>query len=108
MLDNIGATYGRLGQYEQAIAYYEEAMLLSRAIGDRAGESSNRNNIGTLHLQIGQEQQAIEYFQQALLIVQDIGDHDGEAITLDNIGMVYLLSSPILLMLLSSAWTPSP
>jgi len=76
-------------QYEQALEYYNQALPISREVGDRSGEATTLNNIGLVYRSIGQPQQALEYYNQALPISREVGDRSGEATTLNNIGFVY-------------------
>ncbi|ASC73061.1 hypothetical protein XM38_040230 [Halomicronema hongdechloris C2206] len=81
--------YDNLGQYEQALGYYQDALVIRQEIGDRAGEGVTLNNIGAVYDNLGQYEQALGYFQDALAISQEIGDRAGEGVTLNNIGAVY-------------------
>ena len=46
MLVNIGFVYRSLGDMQEALRYYEEALPLSRQVGDVSGEATTLNNIG--------------------------------------------------------------
>jgi CHAT domain-containing protein/Tfp pilus assembly protein PilF len=88
-LNNIGVVYDALGQKQKALEYYEKALPINRAIGDREGEATTLNNIGRVYDTFGQKQKALEYFEKALLIMRTDGYRAGEATTLNNIGGVY-------------------
>jgi tetratricopeptide (TPR) repeat protein len=45
-LNNIGAVYDNLGQYEVALNFYQDALAIWQEIGNRAGEGATLNNIG--------------------------------------------------------------
>jgi CHAT domain-containing protein len=66
MLTNIGALYYRLGDAQQALDYYDQALPLRREAGDRAGQAITLTNIGAAHLSLGDPQRAMEYLKQAL------------------------------------------
>ena len=83
----LGSVSERLTQYSQAIAYYQEALGLKRATGDRSSEFCLLNNLGTLHITLGQYDKAIEFHEQALAIERDLKDRKDEAITLSNLGV---------------------
>ncbi|HBB34082.1 MAG TPA: hypothetical protein DC064_20355, partial [Cyanobacteria bacterium UBA9273] len=38
-LNNIGVVYNNLGNKQQALDYYNQALPLSRAVGDKTGEA---------------------------------------------------------------------
>ncbi len=59
-----------LGEMRKAIEYYEQALAISREIGDRRGEGDDLGNLGTSLSQSGRDRKAIEYYEQALAISQ--------------------------------------
>ena len=81
--------YRDLGQYSKALEYFQQALAISREVGDRAGVGITLNNIGVVYESLGQYPKALEYYQQALAIRKEIGDRNGEGTTLNNIGLVY-------------------
>ncbi|OIP71465.1 MAG: hypothetical protein AUK43_06115 [Oscillatoriales cyanobacterium CG2_30_40_61] len=89
-MGNLGNAYYSLGQYQQAIEYHQQALTISREIGDRRGEGSALGNLGNAYGSLGQYQQAIEYHQQYLMIAREIGDRRGEGNALGNLGSAYL------------------
>ncbi|MFI7600982.1 tetratricopeptide repeat protein, partial [Actinoplanes sp. NPDC049681] len=83
--------YDGLGDPQQALTYYQQALPIRREVGDRAGEATTLNNIGSVYDGLGDPQQALTYYQQALPIRREVGDRAGEATTLNNIGGVRFL-----------------
>jgi tetratricopeptide (TPR) repeat protein len=77
------------GQKQAALDYNQASLVISRAVGDRAGEATTLNNIGGVYNALGQKQRALDYYDQALPIMREVGDRAGEAATLNNIGGVY-------------------
>ncbi|MDT9313476.1 CHAT domain-containing protein, partial [Limnospira sp. Paracas R14] len=88
-LNNIGAVYSDIGQPQQALTYFQQALPILREVSDRRQEATTLNNIGFVYSAIGQPQQALTYLQQALPISREVSDRAGEATTLNNIGLVY-------------------
>ncbi|MEH2454852.1 CHAT domain-containing protein, partial [Nostoc sp.] len=88
-LNNIGLVYDNLGQKQKALEFYNQALPIFRAVGDRSGEALTLNNIGLVYDNLGQKQKALEFYNQALPISRAVGDRSGEALTLNNIGVVY-------------------
>ena len=89
LLNSVGYLYFALGEQAQALDYYNQALLLSRSVGDRTGEARTLNNIGGVYNAMGDKQQALDYYTQALPLRRSVGDKAGEAATLNNIGLVY-------------------
>ena len=87
-LNELGYMYNALGDKQQALGYYEQALPL-RQVGDRRGEATTLNNIGGVYSALGDKQQALAYYEQALPLFRQVGDRGGEATTLNNIGAVY-------------------
>ncbi|MEQ9359471.1 CHAT domain-containing protein, partial [Coleofasciculus chthonoplastes] len=88
-LNNIGSVYDTIGQPQQALDYYNQALPIFQEVGDLSGEAAILNNIGSVYDTIGQPQQALDYYNQALPIRREVSDLSGEAGTLNNIGAVY-------------------
>jgi len=88
-LNNIGLVYSELGEKHQALDFYRQALLLSRAVGYRTQEAVTLNNIGVVYSSLGEKQKALEYSQQALLLSRMIGYRTQEAIILTSIGAIY-------------------
>ncbi|WP_199246378.1 tetratricopeptide repeat protein [[Phormidium] sp. ETS-05] len=78
-----------LGDKQQALSYYNQALPLFRQVGDKRGEALALNNIGLVYSNLGDQQQALSYYNQALPLFRQVGDKGGEAMTLNNIGGVY-------------------
>ena len=87
-LSNLGLAYKSLGQYEQAIEFYQQSLEIQREIGDRRGKSSSLslNNLGNAYSLLGHYERAIEFHQQSLEIQREIGDCKSEAGSLCNLG----------------------
>ena len=88
-LNNIGSVYRAIGQPNQALNYYQQALPILREVQNRSGEATTLNNLGLVYDAIGQPNQALNYYQQALPIRREVQDRSGEATTLNNIGSVY-------------------
>ncbi|MEM7714418.1 MAG: CHAT domain-containing tetratricopeptide repeat protein, partial [Cyanobacteria bacterium P01_A01_bin.68] len=77
------------GEKQKALSFYNEALTLHRAVGDRSGEATTLNNIGLVYSDLGEPQKALSYYNQALPLDRALSDRGGEATTLNNIGKVY-------------------
>ncbi|QFS48567.1 tetratricopeptide repeat protein [Nostoc sphaeroides] len=85
----LGNAYNSLGQYQQAIEFYQQSLEISREIGDRNGEGSSLGNLGIAYNSLGEYQRAIEFHQQSLEIFREIGDRNGEGSSFNNLGNAY-------------------
>jgi len=88
-LNNIGVDYTGLGQERKALEYHDQALSLSRAVGNQAGEAFALNDIGLLYWTLGEQQKALEDYEQSLELFRTLRDQLGVATTLNNIGKVY-------------------
>jgi tetratricopeptide (TPR) repeat protein len=81
----MGTINNFLGEKQKALEFYNQALPLIRAVGDREGEATTLNNIGGVYNSLGEKQQALEFLNQALPLLRAVGDRGGEATTLNNI-----------------------
>ncbi|MEY3305233.1 MAG: tetratricopeptide repeat protein [Pseudanabaena sp.] len=88
-LNRLGNCYYSLGQYEKAIALYEQYHDISEEIGDRQGVANSLGNLGLCYDSLGQYEKAIAYLQQCLEIKEEMGDRQGVASSLGNLGNRY-------------------
>lgn len=85
-LKNLGIVYARLQQKEASLSCLEEALQLSKLVGDRRGEGRTLNALGQAYATFGENVTALDYFHQALAIHQETEDSRQEAKTRENIG----------------------
>ena len=74
---------------QQAIALYEQALLIWRKIGDRIQEASTLSKIGSGYYHLSQYQKALEYYNQALVITRKLKSSLAEALILVPIANAY-------------------
>ncbi len=84
----LGLAYYQLGEPVKAIEYHEQALKISREIGDRRNEGNWLGCLG-LAYDLGEPVKAIEYYEQALKIAREIGDQRNEGNHLGNLGNAY-------------------
>ena len=89
VLTKLGEVYRALSQYAQALASYEQALVMQREVGDRAGEGRTLINLGEAYQALSQYAQALASYEQALVMQREVGDRAGEGTTLTNLGGVY-------------------
>lgn len=88
-LGNLALTYYRMGNPQQALVYFEQALACAREDQDRFTEDGLLGNMGNILREIGRYEDALAYLTQALAIAEDIGDTRGRGIWLSNLGLVY-------------------
>jgi tetratricopeptide (TPR) repeat protein len=94
-LTNLGNVYADQGRWEEAIANYEKALEIFRALGDRHGEAQTLGNLGNVYRLQGRWEEAIANYEKALEIFRALGDRHGEGKTLNNLGTVYRPAGPL-------------
>lgn len=68
---NLGNVHNASGQYEEAIAYYKQALAIRQKIGDVRGEGSDLGNLGVAYKNLGQHAKAIEFLEKSRVIFED-------------------------------------
>jgi tetratricopeptide (TPR) repeat protein len=89
ILAELGSIHSFLGDTGKSIYYFDQALEISRQIGDRQGEASNLAALGQAYVNPGEIRKAIEYFDQALEISRQIGDRQKEGASLASLGQAY-------------------
>ena len=64
----IGIAHDHLGNYKQAIEYYQKKLEIALQLGDKGGEGRAYSGLGNAHNRLGNYKQAIEYLQKHLEI----------------------------------------
>lgn len=86
ILTLLGYSSGAIGQYDRAISFHEQALVIARSAEDRACEIANFNHISRLYVAQKNYAEAISYSQRALILSRQSGDRLGEANALANLG----------------------
>ncbi|MBL8253175.1 MAG: tetratricopeptide repeat protein, partial [Candidatus Competibacter sp.] len=84
-----GATCFSMSQYDEAKLFYEKALDIHRAVGDRVGEGNTLNGIGLIYKAWGDNTTALRYLEDALVVHQAIDNQAEESTTLNNISQIY-------------------
>ena len=83
-IGNLGSAYKDLAEPRKAIAFYEQALIIRREIGNRRGEGSILGNFGIAYAGLGEPRKAIRFHEDDLAIAREIGDRRGEGKALGN------------------------
>ena len=92
-LNKIALTYSYLGQYTQAIDYYQQAVAVEKETDNLIAVGKTLNKIGTLYRYLQQHSQALSFYQQAVDIFKQNNDQISLAAALNNIGIAYRLDA---------------
>ncbi|MEU7756549.1 tetratricopeptide repeat protein, partial [Micromonospora sp. NPDC049171] len=80
-LNNIGHVYDGLGDRQQALDHYHQALPMTQEVGNRAGEATARYNIAMIHRAGGDLDQAIRELEHVVDLDREVDDPDLEADT---------------------------
>ncbi|HPM27528.1 MAG TPA: tetratricopeptide repeat protein, partial [Methanothrix sp.] len=89
ILSELGTISYLLSEPRKAIEFDDQALAISREIGDRRGEGNALRKLGNAYSELGEPRKAIEFYEQALKISKEIGDRRGEGADLGNLGSAY-------------------
>jgi len=78
-----------MGRPQDALRLLEQALSITKEVGDRGGEATTLNNMAAVYSEIGRPQDALPLLEQALPMLKEVGDHAGEAATLNNMALAY-------------------
>jgi DNA-binding SARP family transcriptional activator len=85
VLTNLGEALGYLGDSE-GIGCLEQAVAISREVGDATGESRAANNLADIYTRLGRTEEAIDLLRRGLELNRATGRRFGEGVALVNIG----------------------
>jgi tetratricopeptide (TPR) repeat protein len=75
-----------LGDIDQAMDAYQQALRIARQTGDRRNEAAWLSSVGQAHSRLGDSGQAMSYHEQAISIYEQVGDRRGQGNELANLG----------------------
>src|SRR5262245_4528130 len=85
----MGSMYLACGENRKASEFYNQALELSRKVGDRVKEGTTLQNLADLSSRTGDKRQALDYATQALAILRSAGDRRSQAIVEIQLGSIY-------------------
>ena len=89
ILQKNGSALQKKGQLSSALEAFQQALKLSIAGQDRAGQTQALNGIASVYNDLGQFVRAIESYERALKISKETKDSLSESSILNNMGIVY-------------------
>jgi CHAT domain-containing protein/predicted negative regulator of RcsB-dependent stress response len=88
-LNTIGEIYYLKPDIQLALEYFNQALTLSSAIGNRAGQALAHLNLGYTHIDSGNLKESLKHFRQALSLWDEADDARGKALSNTAIGGIY-------------------
>jgi CHAT domain-containing protein/tetratricopeptide (TPR) repeat protein len=85
-LNNIGNAYRDLADKPKALEYYQQALMVCRAAGNRNCEAQALISIGNAYNGLGEKQLRLDNLSEALPLEPTPGDRNGQAQALRNMG----------------------
>lgn len=79
----------RLGQYDRALAVYQEALELSDSLAYTNGRAQALSGIGGTYVMVGRTEEAAEKLSQATALYEQVGDVSGQVRSLNEKGVAY-------------------
>lgn len=87
--NNMGACQRALGEYNEAIENYIEALKIYDHLGDELNAATVNNNIGVLYMYLNMYDRARKYYHKARKIYELNSDQPGLARTYNNLAIVW-------------------
>ncbi len=89
-LGDLGYAQNVMGQFEEAHASFEHSLVISRELGDSAGEATALNNMGAIFERRGMYDEARAHYEQSFAIHERLGARNDAAEALNNVaGVLY-------------------
>jgi tetratricopeptide (TPR) repeat protein len=70
------SSYANLAQFDKAIDYYQQALAMTRQLGDRSSELEILREIGSVYVRAGDPDKAIEHLEIGLSTLRESSNHD--------------------------------
>lgn len=78
-----------VANYETALQYFQQSLVIRQEIGDLGGEAAMLNNISQVYSGKNDDESALLYLQQSFEVFEKAGDVPGTCAALINMGHVY-------------------
>ncbi len=83
--NQLGMTYHRKGNLDNALFYFEKSLRLEIELGNKEGESDDLNNIAWIFQKKGELDKALSYYEKSL----NLSSEKDKAAAYNNIALVY-------------------
>ncbi|SMC87477.1 tetratricopeptide repeat protein [Pedobacter nyackensis] len=89
LLNNLGGTYKEIKDYRRAEIYLNEALKISKQIGDQGNVANILNNQGQVYQHLGKNELALKHYLEAMAIREKTRDTMGIASSNYRLGQYY-------------------
>lgn len=89
ILNNIGLAYTFLGNYDKALDYHYQSLVIREEEGDKKSIRNALNNIGLVFHNLKDDDKAIQNYLRALDISKELDDFAGQERLFTNLGLSY-------------------
>lgn len=86
-LHNLGSVYQRLGRYQAAVDYLEQALSVAEQSGVTDVTAFALSDLGLVQLLLGELEPALANLEQALHLFEELDDLTGQGSALNNMGL---------------------
>jgi tetratricopeptide (TPR) repeat protein len=86
-LHNLGSVYQRLGRYQAAVEYLEQALSVAEQSGVTDVTAFALSDLGLVQLLLGELEPALANLEQALHLFEELDDLTGQGSALNNMGL---------------------
>jgi tetratricopeptide (TPR) repeat protein len=88
-INTLGKQALAAANYETALQYFQQSLVIRQEIGDLGGEAAMLNNISQVYSAQGEDETALLYLQQSFEVFEKANDVPGTCAALINMGHVY-------------------
>jgi signal transduction histidine kinase len=89
ILNSLAVAYTLQAEYDEALNYHFQSLLIRQAEGNSAEISAAFNNIGLVYFKLKNYHKALEYYEQALKLENTVNNSNFKDRLLINIGLCY-------------------
>jgi signal transduction histidine kinase len=89
-LFNTGTSYRMKGEYEKAVAYYEEGKKIFQQFGNEMIEAQGDDILQVLHFQTHQYEKGIEFGERSVYLLRKLNNLSMLGSALNNLGLNYV------------------
>src|SRR5258705_10057565 len=89
ILNNAGLAYTYLGNYDKALDYHYQSLLIREEEGDKKSIRNALNNIGLVFYHLKDDDKAIQHYLRAVEISKELEDFTGQERLYINLGLSY-------------------
>lgn len=88
-LNNLGRVFYQQGQWDEAIAMYEQASQIAEKIGNQDGKVASLCNLASIYSQQQRWEEAQRIYEQCIEINRSLGDRADEGWLLGNLAIIF-------------------